>query len=705
MKIKRKIIIILVSVILLFSAGIVYLNNVILPTKIKSLIVKGLKDATNKEVSLRSLKFSIFKGLVLRNLVIYDKEKIILSLKEGSCSFLIMPFFRKTIAIPSLRLLGPELLLERGKDNTFNLADFFKNPSLPNASKFSVFIYKISVREGKIHFKDDTFAKPFTKDLEHLNLSLNLSLPAKVKFNIKSQINANPVIKIIAAGEYLIPEQELSGKISMQDISPAEFLPYYENSGINITKGLIDAAADLKLKSDILYVNLWVTSKDMEFSRNKNTLGMNSGIHSDIEYSLKEKQLNLLKGDIKIIGGKLQLSNTSIENINGGGEFNKDGLKWSDLNFQYLGLPYRTEGELANFQSPQIRLRISSKDLTLDSVLSINKELIKLSNLSGKYLNSKFVFQGKLNTANALDLEAEINGEAALDLEDAEKLFVKAKNQLEQIKPEGIINTQFSLKGNIGNLKSCDIQVRLSSDNISLYGLKAKDFALNYNQSDGSADIPAIHLSSYDGTLDGKGNINLNSASLAYWISADIRGINLEKLKLDTPVKNKDIAGMLEAQVKLNGYYNDISKLSGTGNILIKDGKLWQLNLFQGLGSLLFAKGDFANIVFSEGSCDFIVRDKYIFSDNLFFKSNITNLSGQFKIGFDSSLDASVNVDIIDEMVPLSGTLKDITTAIIGQGGKFGTIKISGTLQKPQYKFKTAVVDIIKGLKDTFFGR
>jgi hypothetical protein len=191
---------------------------------------------------------------------------------------------------------------------------------------------------------------------------------------------------------------------------------------------------------------------------------------------------------------------------------------------------------------------------------------------------------------------------------------------------------------------------------------------------------------------------------MPYWIEADIQGVKIEKLKLDTPVKDKDLAGTLQAHVKLNGFSNDISRLNGTGNILILDGKLWQLNLFQGLGSLLFAK-DFANIVFNEGSCGFIVQDKYVFSDDLKLKSNITNLSGAVKIGFDSSIDASINVEVIDEMVPLSGTLKDITTAIIGQGGRFGVIKISGTLKQPKYKFKPAVSDIIKGLKNAIFGQ
>ena len=213
-----------------------------------------------------------------------------------------------------------------------------------------------------------------------------------------------------------------------------------------------------------------------------------------------------------------------------------------------------------------------------------------------------------------------------------------------------------------------------------------------------------MRLSLYEVSIEGEGNINLNVEDMPYWAEAKIEGLKLEKLKLDTASKAKDIAGTLRASVKINGFGTDVSKLTGSGNILIVDGKLWQLNLFQGLGSLLFAK-DFANIVFSEGSCSFLVRDRFIFSDDIKLKSNITNLSGSFKVGFDSSLDSSVNVEVIDEMVPLSGTFKDITTAIIGQSGRFGVIKINGTLQNPKYKFQPAVVDILKGLKNAIFGQ
>ena len=54
-------------------------------------------------------------------------------------------------------------------------------------------------------------------------------------------------------------------------------------------------------------------------------------------------------------------------------------------------------------------------------------------------------------------------------------------------------------------------------------------------------------------------------------------------------------------------------------------------------------------------------------------------------------------------MIPLEGTFKDVTTAIVGQGGgKFGVIKLKGTLSQPKYSFKTDVGNIIQGLANVF---
>ena len=243
----------------------------------------------------------------------------------------------------------------------------------------------------------------------------------------------------------------------------------------------------------------------------------------------------------------------------------------------------------------------------------------------------------------------------------------------------------------------------LSSSDLSLYGFHSTDFLLNYVQSAGIAEISPMFISLYNGTIDTTAKLNLNSVNLPYWVSLKVQGVDLEKLKMDTAFKNKDLGGTLQLESKVSGFSNDLSKLSGAGKVSITNGRLWELNLFQGLGKVLFAR-DFANIIFSEGSCNFSIENKMLSTDSLRLKSNMANLAGPVAIGFDGSLAATLDVEVLSDLVPLSGTLKDITTAIVGEAGTFGVIKLSGTLKEPKYKFQPAMTNIIKGLKNILMG-
>lgn len=703
----KKILFIIFILFLLLSIGIIYLNKVFLPVKIRLLIIKTIEDLTQKNVALQSVQFSIFRGLVLRDLIIYDDTNTIVSLKEGSCSFFISPIFKKRIIIPSIRLRSLAIFLERRKDNTFNLEDLFFRSAQNNKGRagFRVIFNRVSIRESHITFKDNTFPETFIKNMENINLDLYLSLPNNVRFNLKSEIQATPVIKLNASGEFIILKKQLISEISIQDFSPKEFVLYYQNLGFAINQGLMDSLINLRFKDDILNLDIAVSGKDLVVSKGNLKTQLNIGTKANLKYNLKEKQTGL-SGTIDILNANLKLEKITqaFEDIKGRIEFSRYGIIWPDLKFKYLGLGYKTQGRLSNFQRPNIQLGLYSKDLFINSNFLVDEKLIKLSKFSGRYLNSKFSCFGDIDTTDLAGLETNLSGRLNIDLKDIKGPLKKFREELDEIKPQGLVDVEFNLKGYINDIKSSAIQARVSSSSLSIFGLKAQGLLLNYNQMNGIMDIP-INLDLYDGRIEANVRMNLNSENLPFWLNADIQSIKIEKLKFDTSLKDKDIKGALSAQIKINGFSNDISDISGAGKIFITDGNLWQLNLFKGLGSVLFVKDYFFNIIFNEGSCSFYIQDKYVFTNNLQLKSNVSDLIGQVKVGFDGSIDASLNVHILDDNVPLTGTFKDITTAIIGEAGRFGVIKISGTLKEPRYKFQPAVVDIIKGLKDILLGQ
>ena len=808
---KKKILIAVFILIFIISGGIIYLNSVVLPTRIKSLVIKGIEEQTAKKVSLDSLQFNIFKGLVLRNLVIEDGGKKIISAREVSCSFLLLPIFKKTIIIPSVTIKSPAIILERLPDNTFNLQNLFvSKPASAKESKFQFVLYRINITNAKVYFQDNSLKQPFRKDIENLNLVVNLSLPASVKFRVKAKITSKLPMEISGHGEYKLIQKELLSDISLKNINPGEFAPYYEPFQVKISGGLVNSEIKLGFKDQVITANISVQSKGLIIAKDKLSALVNSDLEVQVKYNLRDKGLSysgkagfvdsrvsgltlvgtlgsintevsfnntglstgkisavlsgvpleaklkltdynnplldidiahlkldylpqLLKDKVKFsipgqltgdaaltlkikssqVEGGLTVVNASaelekpalfLEDINGKIRFNVEGVKWEALNLKYQGVSYKVSGSVSNFSTPLIQLGLISKGLKFDSEFRIENKLIHLLKFNGSYLNSEFSVKGNLDIPDAGKLSPNIEGDINFNLQDLNILLPKFKGQLEQIKPQGILNAHFSLDGNLNDFKNWSLQAKVTSGEVSVYGLKATRINLQYNQENGVIDIPSLNLVLYDGTANAVVKVNLNSKNTLYSLDLDIDGVKIEKLKNDTAARKKDIAGNLKAQLKLNGVLQDISKLSAVGKIYINDGRLWELNLFQGLGSLLFIR-DFSRIVFRDGSCSFTVRNKVISTQDLVMKSDITNLDGSVQIGFDSHIDASLNVQVLSDNVPLTGTFKDLATAIIGGAEHFGTIRITGTLKDPKYRFNPSVGDIFKSLKDSILGK
>ena len=74
----KKILIVIAVVSLLVSCGIVYLNQVILPQKLKALIIKGIEDSVQKKVFMKTaivpLKGILKTGRFLISYRIYENK-------------------------------------------------------------------------------------------------------------------------------------------------------------------------------------------------------------------------------------------------------------------------------------------------------------------------------------------------------------------------------------------------------------------------------------------------------------------------------------------------------------------------------------------------------------------------------------------------------------------------------------------------------
>jgi len=388
--------------------------------------------------------------------------------------------------------------------------------------------------------------------------------------------------------------------------------------------------------------------------------------------------------------------NFPIEHVNGKMRFTSNDIIWSDLDFAYRGRRYKTSGVLTNFALPGVQLDVASENISFRSIFAVDDKIIRLAGLSGRYFDSKFAAAGIFNLEDPDSVEAEIDGTVEIELKDL-KDMIKDSKAISGIKPSGSLNAEFSLNGDIKDIKGCDIAARAKSSRVSLYGLEYTGLTFDYTQSrEGVGAIKSLNSSFYGGSMSANGKVDWTTQGFPYSFTFNIKDAKLEKYKKDTDMKDKDIAGDIRLYASINGFLKDDSAVTGIGNISIAKGRLWQLDLFNGLGMLIFTS-DFGDIVFAEGSCDFKINDKVFYTNDISLKSDLVNLYGSGKLGFDKSVNAILKSEL-NEAAMYPGFRKNIATVV----GKSTYIDVSGTLKSPKYKIRPSVSGIVEGVANVF---
>lgn len=805
--VKNKIFIALIALALIIFIGIFYLNEVILPQKIQALLVKGIEDATGKKVVLGSLKFNIFKGLVLRDLIVYDDKIAILNAKETSCVFFILPVFKKEILIPCIRVESPEIFVERKADGSLNIKNLLKVSSLAGRD-FRVIVRHVAVRGARLVFHDNALTPSFRAEARDINLNVLLALPATARFDLAFEMPTGADMTVDSSGEYLIREKEFSGKVRIKGLQPKVFSRYYENFKFSFPDGTADIMMNITVKGKAMALEASAETKGLTYSKDALLAKIDSAINATAEYNFFDKTLRYagdadignmsisgveplgliedIKGIIKftesglssdnmsakilglpaqarvnmvtsalniyiasdvklavlqeilknkfnialpvqmdgqgklnvaaqyqvpiavepqssgsldMTGATMSISKTMppLEDVTGSFKFQNNQLSWADMDFRYRDTDYRTSGTLVNFDNPGVTMTLSSKDIFLESVMALNGKKILFSKLDGRYKKSEFSVNGELDTAGLPDMNADIKGVLDVDLEDIKEPLKKFQEKLDKIKPSGKARIELGLKGNLSELKYCAIDAKLFSDSLSLYGFKPVDLIVDYDQADGVASIARAHSFLYGGTIDASGKMDLTSNDLPYHFEAAIKGVRIERLKEDTAFKDKDIGGAIDANFSVDGFSGDSSRLTGAGKINISDGNLWQLNLFQGLGVLLFTS-DFSNVLFREGNLSFVIKDKYAFTEDLRMRSDLIDITGSVKTGFDNTINASLKGEFTEQGLGMSRA-KKISAAM----EKYLLIGINGTLKNPKYSINPDMGSILQDIKDAIF--
>ncbi len=228
--------------------GLYYANKVLLPSVVRQKIVQGLSDFTASKVTLGGLRLNLLKGLVLEDLVIYDKDapqQRLAEVKELSAGFLILPSFKeKKIIIPSLSVREAALTIGRRKDGTLTIAYLLEKikpkKTDTTASMPGIIVRQVNLKDSTVLWTDETIEPAATARIRLKQAEAHLGFN-KAELNVSSEIVRGDTTAYISIdADYVYGTNNLNGRIVLRDLDVARYLDYLSGLPYAPAQGILD---------------------------------------------------------------------------------------------------------------------------------------------------------------------------------------------------------------------------------------------------------------------------------------------------------------------------------------------------------------------------------------------------------------------------------------------------------------------------------
>lgn len=174
----------IISLIILFIAGIVFLPKLI-PTKwVKNLVVSGLNQIFPQQFSLGNISITRLGHIRIDDVLIREAKdplsEEIVRIKTFDINVRLIPLFKRQLSVEDLTIIEPKINIRRYTEKEFNFYSLFKKPPI-------FFVSKVSLENGSLEYRDLTSGNSF--ELRKINIQaksddINSPIHYKVNFEI-----------------------------------------------------------------------------------------------------------------------------------------------------------------------------------------------------------------------------------------------------------------------------------------------------------------------------------------------------------------------------------------------------------------------------------------------------------------------------------------------------------------------------------------
>ncbi|NQU94768.1 MAG: hypothetical protein HQ549_00865 [Candidatus Omnitrophica bacterium] len=384
-----------------------------------------------------------------------------------------------------------------------------------------------------------------------------------------------------------------------------------------------------------------------------------------------------------------------IRNAKGSVYVSPESIKTTDVSFNLNNEPCKLQLEIVDpAGEASVALTIASAKINLTS--SVNKEagVYKISKIAGDFFDSSFEFMGEFEYEKAPTLT--LYGKVILDAGDIVH-FVPEEMQktLVALNPGGILSNSIYFKGNLQESSGWELGVKSDAETLWIGGLALPRFNVDARIKDGKVTVPLLSAYPYDGALASAFEIDLKDDYAPYRLSCKLSKIDIRALLEDTKIKSKSIKGFLFSEFAVGGSVKNINSMEGSGNIFIKNANLGPMPLLTPLlGNIYgYMQGlipELKKVEITQGSTDFYIKDGRVLTDNLVLWGETVSIHAKGYIDFNGNLDFDVENKVAEpeNIKDLEDWQAGLQEAIVQFGKMMSSARLTGTLQKPKWKFE-----------------
>ncbi len=402
-------------------------------------------------------------------------------------------------------------------------------------------------------------------------------------------------------------------------------------------------------------------------------------------------------GKIKSVsfgGLSVKTSLLKIKNLTGSVDISPETIKTSGMRFTLGKENCKLSLDISNLSGKlSSKLEISSPNLNLNASIAKEDDTYKIRKINGEFFGSSFEFIGELESLRAPILS--LYGKANIDIKDIAYFVPEGPGKsLDFLEPAGILAGSIYFKGNLNNPSDCEIGVKADAEYIKIWNFKFDNFHADMRFKDGVLFIPLINAYPYNGVFVSSFRADLEDNSMPYEANCKLSGINIAEMLKTTGLGENNLQGFLSSEFTLHGNAVSVSSIRGSGSIAVQDANLGPMPILTPLignlyGYLHQVFPELGQIDITRGSCNFVIADRKISTENLTLTGNAIGIYARGYMDFNKNL----NFDVENELIkPESAAEADWQATVQGMLANFGKLisksHLGGTLEKPKWNFQ-----------------